>query len=101
MLILQRGPDESIIINNNIRVMIVANDGYNVKLGIEAPEDIPVHREEIQMLIKQKEQRQKSSLNDGYGRNNDDFGGAKTTRNKFNNRKKVHDGRSRRYYNTY
>jgi carbon storage regulator len=102
MLILSRGPDQSIIINNNIRVMIVDNDGYNVKLGIDAPEEVPVHREEIQRLIKRQENKDNSLFlnNDGFEKNNG-FGSSRPyVKNKFN-RRKVCSTKSRRYYNNY
>ena len=51
MLCLTRNPDESIIINGNVIVKVVSVSGKSVKLGIEAPEDITVHREEIQKKI--------------------------------------------------
>ena len=52
MLILSRKKDESIIINGNIEVKIVRVDGDVVKVGIEAPRDVPIHREEIYQQIK-------------------------------------------------
>jgi len=48
MLVLSRRIGEEIVINNNIRVKIVAIQGNRVKLGIVAPEHVTVHREEIQ-----------------------------------------------------
>jgi carbon storage regulator len=47
MLVLSRKPNESIIIGNNIEVKVVEVRGEQVKLGITAPRDIPVHRKEI------------------------------------------------------
>ena len=47
MLVLSRKSNESIVINNNIKVTVVEIRGDKVRLGIEAPKDIPVHREEI------------------------------------------------------
>lgn len=47
MLILTREPGEVIVINDNIRIMICGVKGSNVRLGIEAPKDIGVDREEI------------------------------------------------------
>lgn len=51
MLVLTRNEGEAIIIDGNIRVTVVRVDGNRVKLGIEAPDDVPVNREEIQELI--------------------------------------------------
>lgn len=47
MLILSRKLGESIVIDGNIRVKILRVDGDVVKLGIEAPATVPVHRQEI------------------------------------------------------
>lgn len=47
MLILSRKLNESIVIDGRITVKIVRVDGEVVKLGISAPLDVPVHREEV------------------------------------------------------
>lgn len=47
MLILSRKVNENIVIDGRIIVKIVRLDGENVKLGIEAPPDVPVHRQEV------------------------------------------------------
>jgi carbon storage regulator len=47
MLILSRKTNESIIIDGRIMVKIVRLEGDLVKLGIEAPADVPVHRQEV------------------------------------------------------
>ena len=47
MLILTRKSSESILIGNDIRVTVVSITGQQVRLGINAPQDVPVHREEI------------------------------------------------------
>ena len=47
MLVLSRKPNESIIIGDNVEVKVVEVRGEQVKLGITAPRDIPVHRKEI------------------------------------------------------
>jgi len=53
MLILSRKVGQSIVIGGNITVKVVRVDGDQIKLGIQAPENIPVHREEIQKEIAQ------------------------------------------------
>ena len=47
MLVLGRKPDESILIGTDIRITIVRVKEGRVKVGIEAPEEIPVVREEL------------------------------------------------------
>lgn len=51
MLVLSRKPGESIIINKNIRVVYLESKGNQIRIGIEAPRDIPVFRAEIQEQI--------------------------------------------------
>lgn len=51
MLVLSRKVNETIIINDNITIMVVEVRGDNVRLGITAPRDIPVHRSEVQAAI--------------------------------------------------
>ncbi|MDR3196669.1 MAG: carbon storage regulator CsrA [Planctomycetaceae bacterium] len=47
MLVLSRKINESVIINDNITVVVVEIHGDKVRLGIEAPKDIIVHRKEV------------------------------------------------------
>ena len=54
MLVLSRKPNESVIIGDDIKVTIVEIRKGQVRLGFEAPRDVPVHREEIYEAI-QKE----------------------------------------------
>lgn len=56
MLVLTRKLGESIIIDGRITVKIVRVDGDTVKMGIEAPADVPIHREEIYLEIQQNNQ---------------------------------------------
>lgn len=51
MLVLSRKKNESIIINDNIKIVIVEIRGDKVRLGIDAPKEIPVHREEVKRKI--------------------------------------------------
>jgi carbon storage regulator len=51
MLVLSRKKDESIIINDHIRVTIVEIRGDKVRLGIDAPKDVSVHRREVYEAI--------------------------------------------------
>ncbi len=52
MLVLSRERDETIMIGDHIRVTIVDIRGEKVRVGIEAPESLPVHREEVYERIK-------------------------------------------------
>ena len=47
MLILSRKINESIVIDGRIVVKIIRVDGDQIKLGIQAPADVPVHRQEV------------------------------------------------------
>ena len=54
MLVLSRQRDESIMIGDNVEIIIVDVRGDKVRLGITAPKDIPVHRREIYDAIKRE-----------------------------------------------
>ena len=58
MLVLSRHRDECVVIGNNIIVRVVDIRGDKVRLGIEAPSDVPVHRQEVWEAI-QRENRVK------------------------------------------
>ncbi len=47
MLVLSRKKNESIVINDDISIVVVEIRGDKVRLGIEAPREVPVHRREI------------------------------------------------------
>jgi carbon storage regulator len=47
MLVLSRKINQSIMIGDDVRIVVVAVDRDQVKLGIEAPREVPVHRSEI------------------------------------------------------
>jgi len=55
MLVLSRKRDEVIRIGDNIEITVVQIVGDKVRLGITAPSDVPVHRDEIYQQIKAKE----------------------------------------------
>lgn len=54
MLILTRRPDETLTIGDDITVTVLGIKGNQIRLGINAPKDVEVHREEIYQRI-QKE----------------------------------------------
>lgn len=47
MLVLSRKKNESIVINDDITVVVVEIRGDKVRLGVEAPKEVPVHRREV------------------------------------------------------
>ena len=47
MLVLTRKLGESIVIGNNVRVTILEMQGKQIRLGIDAPTEVPVHRGEV------------------------------------------------------
>ncbi|MBE3598860.1 MAG: carbon storage regulator CsrA [Limnochordaceae bacterium] len=57
MLVLTRRVDESIMIGDDIRILVVEVRGEQVKLGIEAPRSVPVHREEVYREIQEENRR--------------------------------------------
>ena len=61
MLVLSRKKGESVIIRENIVVTVVEIRGDKVRLGIEAPKDVPVHRREVYEAIKRAEGSQTKS----------------------------------------
>lgn len=63
MLVLSRKKDEKIIIGDNITIMIVDIQGDKVRLGIDAPREVSVHREEVYQAI-QKKQTEPAELTD-------------------------------------
>jgi carbon storage regulator len=54
MLVLTRSQNESIIIGDDIKITILGTKGQDVKIGIEAPEDVKIWREEIYKQIQTK-----------------------------------------------
>ena len=55
MLVLSRKKNESIVINDNITIVVVEIRGDKVRLGIEAPKEVPVHRNEVYEAIRRNQ----------------------------------------------
>ena len=55
MLVLSRKKNESIVINNDITIVVVDIRGDKVRLGVDSPKEVLVHRREVFDLIKQNE----------------------------------------------
>ena len=62
MLVLSRHRDESIIIGDNIVITVVDVRGDKVRLGIDAPTDIPVHRQEVYEAIQRERQNGQNNV---------------------------------------
>lgn len=63
MLILTRRIDETVMIGDEVSVTLLGVKGNSIRLGITAPKEIPVHREEIYRLI----QRQNDAVEEVIG----------------------------------
>ena len=63
MLVLSRQRDESIMIGDDVEIIIVDVRGDKVRLGITAPKEIPVHRREIYDAI-QREKKEKEQISE-------------------------------------
>src|SRR4029453_14641233 len=69
MLVLSRKKNESIVINNDITIVVVEIRGDKVRLGVEAPKEIPVHRREVYEAIKRKRSAAKQAPSTEAGHN--------------------------------
>ena len=64
LLVLTRKPRQSIMIGDHIEVTVLSTAGDKVRLGIQAPAEVPVHRSEIYAEIRQQE-REKAAGQEG------------------------------------
>lgn len=67
MLVLSRKKDEKIVIGDQITLMVIDIRGDKVRLGIEAPKDVAVHRQEVYEAIQKEmemESEPKNEMND-------------------------------------
>ena len=65
MLVLSRKKNESIVINDNIVVTVIDIRGDKVRLGFEAPKNVPIHRREVYEAIKRSEAASDESQAEG------------------------------------
>ena len=62
MLVLTRETDQSIMIGDDIEIVVLAVQGGKVRLGINAPRNVPVHRKEIyETILREKADGEKPS----------------------------------------
>jgi carbon storage regulator len=61
MLVLSRKKNESIVINDDITIVVVEIRGDKVRLGVEAPKEVPVHRREVFDAIHRNDAASKSA----------------------------------------
>jgi len=61
MLVLSRRIGETLIIGNNIQIVVLGVNGNQIRLGITAPKEVSVHREEVYQRI-QDEQGQNKAI---------------------------------------
>ena len=54
MLALTRKKGESLIVNNNIEITVLEIRGDQVKIGINAPKDVPIYRKEVYLQIQEE-----------------------------------------------
>lgn len=57
MLVLTRKAGESIVIGSQIRITVLEMQGRQIRLGIEAPSEIPVHRGEVYERIREENEQ--------------------------------------------
>lgn len=64
MLVLSRHLNESIVIGNDIVLTIIEIRGDKCRIGVEAPRDVPVHRQEVFDAIQRQKQSQTAEANE-------------------------------------
>jgi len=71
MLILTRRINETLNIGDDVQVTVLGIKGNQVRIGINAPRDVPVHREEIYNRIKREERMAQGGDDDDYSSDHD------------------------------
>ncbi len=57
MLVLSRKKDQSIVIGDDIEITIIDIQGDQVRIGINAPKNVPIHRKEVYLEIQEENKR--------------------------------------------
>lgn len=78
MLVLSRQKDESIMIGDDIEITIVDVRGDKVRLGINAPKEVQVHRKEIYLIIQKEKAEKKQQQAAGESSDNSSADNTKT-----------------------
>jgi carbon storage regulator len=65
MLILTRRVGETVVIGNDVTVTILGTKGNQVRVGVNAPKSVPVHREEVADRIKEEQQQSEPTADAG------------------------------------
>ena len=56
MLIISRRPGERLVVGDNVRIEVIEVSGQNVRIGVDAPREIPVYREELWAAVREANQ---------------------------------------------
>ncbi|MCH7689022.1 MAG: carbon storage regulator CsrA [Planctomycetes bacterium] len=64
MLVLSRKKDEKIVIGDNITIMVIEIRGDKVRLGIDAPREVTVHRQEVYEAIQREQEKKQTGIDE-------------------------------------